>query len=64
MGNKNGTPKNLKGAIKNGLSEANLQAHIRDFLAQRFGVAMMDPEISDAMVLKLKALFESIVKEQ
>lgn len=60
-----GTPKTLIGAIHNGLaldpelSDLNISAHVRDFLSQRFSVAMINHPEEAKM---LKALFEEIVK--
>lgn len=68
-----GTPKTLRQAIINGLKQAQeqkltddsveaeiIRAHVIDFLAQRFGAAMMN--VADAE--DLKDLYAKIIKAE
>lgn len=68
---KNGTPKSLIQAIKNSFDEFEnvktfispdecMKAHIKDFLAQRFQVAMWKNDKKTEKMLK--ELFDSITK--
>lgn len=64
-----GTPRNLEEAIKHGLSIGPMHAVakqtkscVRDFLAQRFGVACLDVK-NDEELARLQKLFESIVED-
>lgn len=65
-----GTPKFLHHAIRNALCvgplknvEQRLLIHIKDFLAQRFGAAMLEYADSPKVERVLKELFDSIVKD-
>jgi hypothetical protein len=61
-----GTPKTLREAIQQALSTDNadaiesVRASIRDFLAQRFGAAVLDNEACENVLMDL---FETINKE-
>lgn len=61
MNNNRGTPKTLDGAITNGIAENNVRAHVADFLAQRFGVAMFAAKNAEESA-KLSELFALITK--
>lgn len=66
------TPQTLDEAIRNasrtsraGLERAHvreIKAHVRDYLAQRFGAWMLKVEIGDASTLK--KLFDAIVEDE
>lgn len=62
-----GTPKTLTQAINNGLSDPSgrgcVKTHLKDFLAQKFNVAMIENEDNTEVVEALKSLFERITKE-
>lgn len=71
MGDENssqGTPKTLNQAIVNGMCigqmkdmKGNILNHVRDFLSQRFGAAMLAAPTTEEEA-RLKALFEEIVR--
>jgi hypothetical protein len=55
-----GTPKTIIEAINVGLTDGKLKEHVKDFLAQKFGVAMLlaTPDEAD----RLRTLFQEIMK--
>ena len=67
--NTQGTPKSLAEAIQNALCEtksgpdvvSEFHSHIKDFLAQKFSVAMMKTENAETEVA-LRALWKEILK--
>lgn len=76
MSNDKGTPKTLTQAIQNGISqfhdpkahpnsiegmEACIEQHVRDYLAQKFGAAMLENESADSI---LQAVFNRIVEKK
>ena len=58
---KQGTPKTLAEAIRNaGASPKETELHVKDYLAQHFGAAMLISDDETALILK--KLFERITK--
>lgn len=72
MSNRKGTPKTLDAAIKNSIYEINQKLldnrvacfhdHIKDFMAQKFGVAYMEALDDKAILRVLEKLFEELTK--
>lgn len=66
MNKTQGTPRTLAEAIHNGFSPthqvAHLELHIRDYLAQKFGIYTMSQD--EKVVEAVTALWESIFKEK
>lgn len=70
--NNQGTPKYLTCAIDNAFDEHNanpgeyvedaIYAHVKDFLAQKFSVAILTAK-DDSMEMALQELFEAIISE-
>lgn len=66
MSNTKGTPKTLDEAIENAICigplselQERMYHHVRDFLAQKFGIAMLDQD-----ELQLEILFEAITRRE
>lgn len=70
MNNQQGTPKTLREAVSNGLSsyrpdssgrmDEHVELHVKDFLAQKFGAAMISA--TEENEIELKRLYLALIK--